>query len=63
MSEEPMLRCRIPADLKKALERNAESRDLSVSQIVRQLVRDYLATQAQDELFPARKPPKARRNG
>lgn len=60
MMKEPMtnLIIRIPEQLKKMLERCADEQDLTSSQIVRKLIRDYVKENYIGELFAEEKPKK-----
>lgn len=60
MTKEPMtnLIIRIPEQLKRMLESCADEQDLTSSQIVRKLIRDYVKENYIGELFAEEKPKK-----
>lgn len=60
MTKEPMtnLIIRIPEQLKKMLESCADEQDLTSSQIVRKLIRDYVKENYIGDLFAEEKPKK-----
>lgn len=60
MTKEPMtnLIIRIPEQLKKMLESCADEQDLTSSQIVRKLIRDYVKENFIGDLFANEKPKK-----
>lgn len=60
MTKEPMtnLIIRIPEQLKKMLESCADDQDLTSSQIVRKLIRDYVKENYIGDLFAEEKPKK-----
>lgn len=49
--EEKLMTLRVPADLKKAFDMACKQNDLSASQVLRTLMRDYAKKNAQGDLL------------
>lgn len=55
MTTDTVMNFRIPSELKKAFEDACAAQDITPSQILRKLIRDFIATNKQPDLFRGKK--------